>query len=63
MKLVEGGNLADRLDEFKANPKAVAALLAEVAGAVHHGVIAVACYTATSSRRTSWWTRAALRWW
>ncbi len=36
MKLVEGGNLADRLDEFKDSPKAVAALLAEVAEAVHH---------------------------
>ncbi len=36
MKLVEGGNLADKLDEFIANPRAAATLLAETAEAVHH---------------------------
>ena len=36
MKLVEGGNLADQLPTFKANPRAAAILLAETAEAVHH---------------------------
>ncbi len=36
MKLVEGGNLAERLDSFQANPRAAATLLAETAEAVHH---------------------------
>jgi serine/threonine protein kinase len=36
MKLVEGGNLAGKLDEFVATPKAAATLLAETAEAVHH---------------------------
>jgi eukaryotic-like serine/threonine-protein kinase len=36
MKLVEGGNLAERLSKFKANPRAAATLLAETAAAVHH---------------------------
>src|SRR4051794_39845427 len=36
MKLVEGGNLADRLDAFKADPRAAAAMLAEIAEAIHH---------------------------
>jgi serine/threonine protein kinase len=36
MKLVEGGNLADQLLTFKANPRTAATLLAETAEAVHH---------------------------
>ena len=36
MKLVEGGNLADQLPTFEANPRAAAILLAETAEAVHH---------------------------
>ena len=36
MKLVEGGNLAERLKEFHANNRAAARLLATVARAVHH---------------------------
>jgi tetratricopeptide (TPR) repeat protein/tRNA A-37 threonylcarbamoyl transferase component Bud32 len=36
MKLVEGGNLADQLLTFQANPRAAATLLAETAEAVHH---------------------------
>jgi tetratricopeptide (TPR) repeat protein/tRNA A-37 threonylcarbamoyl transferase component Bud32 len=36
MKLVEGGNLADKLDGFIANPRAAATLLAQTAEAVHH---------------------------
>ena len=36
MKLVEGGNLAEQLPTFKANPRAAATLLAETAEAVHH---------------------------
>src|SRR5439155_14509515 len=36
MKLVEGGNLAERLATFKADPRAAATLLAEAAEAVHH---------------------------
>ncbi|MCY2963903.1 MAG: serine/threonine protein kinase [Planctomycetota bacterium] len=36
MKLIEGGNLADKIAHFKENPKAVAALVAETADAVHH---------------------------
>ena len=36
MKLIEGGNLADKLDWFNANPRAAATLLAETAEAVHH---------------------------
>jgi serine/threonine protein kinase len=39
MKLVPGGNLADRLAAFRDDPKAAAALLAEVAEAVHHAHI------------------------
>src|SRR5439155_17484715 len=36
MKLVEGGNLADRLSTMKDDPRAAAALMAETAEAVHH---------------------------
>src|SRR5436309_15508121 len=36
MKLVPGGNLAHRLTAYRDDPKAAAALLAEVAEAVHH---------------------------
>ncbi len=36
MKLVEGGNLADQLPTYNANPRAAATLLAETAEAVHH---------------------------
>jgi tetratricopeptide (TPR) repeat protein/tRNA A-37 threonylcarbamoyl transferase component Bud32 len=36
MKLVEGGNLADKLDWFVANPRGAATLLARAAEAVHH---------------------------
>jgi tetratricopeptide (TPR) repeat protein/predicted Ser/Thr protein kinase len=36
MKLVEGGNLAEQIPAFKANPRAGATLLAETAEAVHH---------------------------
>jgi tetratricopeptide (TPR) repeat protein len=36
MKLVEGGNLADRLGVYVADPHAAATLLAEAANAVHH---------------------------
>jgi WD40 repeat protein len=36
MKLVLGGSLAERLKSYKADPKATASLLAEVADAVHH---------------------------
>ena len=36
MKLVEGGNLAERLASFRDNPRAAATLLAEIAEAVHH---------------------------
>ena len=36
MKLVDGGSLADRLAAYRDDPQAAAALLAEVAEAVHH---------------------------
>ena len=36
MKLVEGGSLADRLDEFLSDPKKAASLVAEIAHAIHH---------------------------
>jgi serine/threonine protein kinase len=36
MKLVEGGNLADKLAELRRDPKAAARLLAQVARAVHY---------------------------
>jgi tetratricopeptide (TPR) repeat protein len=36
MKLVEGGNVADRLASFADNPRAAATLVAEAADAVHH---------------------------
>ena len=36
MKLVRGGNLADRLAAYKDDPRGVAALVAEAAEAVHH---------------------------
>jgi eukaryotic-like serine/threonine-protein kinase len=36
MKLIEGGNLAEHLTSFKANPTAAATLLSETADAVHH---------------------------
>jgi hypothetical protein len=36
MKLVEGGSLADRLENYKYEPRAAARLVAEVAQAVHH---------------------------
>jgi WD40 repeat protein len=36
MKLVTGGSVAERLTAYKDDPKAAAALLAEVAEAVHH---------------------------
>ena len=36
MKLVPGGNLADRLAAYRADPRAAAALVAEAAEAVHH---------------------------
>jgi WD40 repeat protein/serine/threonine protein kinase/tetratricopeptide (TPR) repeat protein len=36
MKLVPGGNLAERLPAYRDEPRAAAALLAEVAEAVHH---------------------------
>ncbi len=36
MKLVAGGSLAERLANYKDDPKAAAAVLAEVAEAVHH---------------------------
>ena len=36
MKLVEGGNLAEQLPTFEANPRAAATLMAETAEAVHH---------------------------
>ena len=36
MKLIEGGNLADRLGVYRADPRAAARLLAEAADAVHH---------------------------
>jgi tetratricopeptide (TPR) repeat protein len=36
MKLVEGGNLAQHLEHFRADPRAAARLLATVARAVHH---------------------------
>jgi WD40 repeat protein/peroxiredoxin len=36
MKLVAGGNLADRLSSYRDDPKAAARLLAEAAEAVHH---------------------------
>ena len=36
MKLVEGGTLAQRLEEYAANPRAAAAAMATVARAVHH---------------------------
>ena len=39
MKLVEGGNLDDRLGVYRGDPKAAAALLAEAAEAVHHAHI------------------------
>jgi tetratricopeptide (TPR) repeat protein/predicted Ser/Thr protein kinase len=39
MKLVDGGNLADKLDGFITNPRAAATLLAETAEAVHHAHI------------------------
>ncbi len=36
MKLLEGGSLADRLESFRADPRAAARLLATVARAVHY---------------------------
>jgi serine/threonine-protein kinase len=36
MKLIEGGNLAQHLERFRADPRAAARLLATVARAVHH---------------------------
>jgi tetratricopeptide (TPR) repeat protein len=36
MKLVDGGNVADRLVSFADNPRAAATLVAEAADAVHH---------------------------
>ncbi len=36
MKLVEGGNLAERLEQYHADPRAAARLMAMVARAVHH---------------------------
>ncbi len=36
MKLVEGGSLADRLDDYKNDPRAAAKFVAEAAEAVHH---------------------------
>jgi tRNA A-37 threonylcarbamoyl transferase component Bud32 len=36
MKLVDGGNLAERLASFRAKPRAAAALMIEAAEAVHH---------------------------
>jgi serine/threonine protein kinase len=36
MKLIEGGNLADRLADFKVNPKAAVAFLIETTDAVLH---------------------------
>ena len=36
MKLVDGGNVADRLASFADNPRAAATLVAEAADAVHH---------------------------
>jgi WD40 repeat protein/tRNA A-37 threonylcarbamoyl transferase component Bud32/tetratricopeptide (TPR) repeat protein len=36
MKLIEGGNLATRLAEFRGSPRAAAGLLAKAARAVHH---------------------------
>jgi tetratricopeptide (TPR) repeat protein len=36
MRLVEGGSLADRLDAFRADPRAAARLVVAVARAVHH---------------------------
>jgi serine/threonine-protein kinase len=36
MKYLEGGSLADGLDRFRAEPRAAARLMAEVADAVHH---------------------------
>jgi eukaryotic-like serine/threonine-protein kinase len=36
MKLIEGGNLAGHLDRYRADPKAAARLMAQVARAVHH---------------------------
>jgi serine/threonine-protein kinase len=36
MKLIEGGSLADRIDQFRADPRAAARLLVTVARAVHH---------------------------
>ena len=36
MKLIEGGNLAERLKEYHGDPRAAARLMANVARAVHH---------------------------
>jgi WD40 repeat protein/serine/threonine protein kinase len=36
MKLIEGGNLARHIDEYRDRPRAAAALVASVARAVHH---------------------------
>ena len=36
MKFIEGGSLADRLEEFQSDPRRAMQLLAEVARAVHH---------------------------
>ena len=36
MKLIEGSNLSSRLATFRTNPRAAAALMAELAEAVHH---------------------------
>jgi tetratricopeptide (TPR) repeat protein/tRNA A-37 threonylcarbamoyl transferase component Bud32 len=36
MKLVEGGNLAEKVGSFKENPRGAASLVAETAEAVHH---------------------------
>jgi hypothetical protein len=36
MKLIEGGSLADRSDEYRSNPQAIASLVSTLARAVHH---------------------------
>ncbi len=36
MKFIEGGSLAERLQDFQADPQAAIAMLAKVASAVHH---------------------------
>jgi eukaryotic-like serine/threonine-protein kinase len=60
MKLVEGGSLGAHIQRLVADRRAAARLVAAAARAVHYAHQR-ASSTATSNRRTSWWTHRASR--